>query len=152
MDLQALKNKIKELEEEVERLEQPQGVWLPKEGDNYWLLTDGPRSTCSTHTNHRIDLYRIENHNVYQSEALRDKARIMQRQFNMIAQVCLNFDPDFEPDMRDEYQAKYGFYYDPIKNEWETQYTWTVEMGGAYVSTPAIADKVVAYLNSQEIK
>jgi hypothetical protein len=150
MNLQALKNKIKELEEEVERLERPESVWVPKVGIGFYRVCATGTVSRFIYCSRQAEL--ITHHNVYRTEALAKKAGIMQRQFNMIAQACLHFDPHLEPDRSDENQAKYGFYYDPINHEWETRYTWTIVLAGAYVSTQAIAQKVVAYLNSQEIK
>jgi hypothetical protein len=149
MNLQALKNKIKELEEEVERLERPESVWVPEVGDDHWRV-----GATGTVGHFEFNLYQdglIDHHNSYQTRKLAEKASIMQRQFNMIAQACLHFDPDLEPDRSDENQAKYGFYYNPINHEWETRYTWTIVLAGAYVSTQEIAQKVVAYLNSRRL-
>jgi hypothetical protein len=152
MNLQALEKKHKELGEEIERLKQTEGVWVPVQGDRYYRVEGNGTHLIRVNMKHISDLERISFHNCYQTETLAKKASIMQRQFNLITQVCLNFDPDFEPDWNDGDQRKYAFCYDNTDDEWRTHCTWTIDATTAYVSTPAIADKVVAYLNSQEIK
>jgi hypothetical protein len=151
MKLQALKNKIKELEEEVERLEQPEGVWETKLGKCYIYNDGAGRRITKTHNSDAISRAHIANHNVYETYEIAEKASILQRRANLIIQACLNFDPDFEPAWADD-QRKYVFYYDHNKGDWRYRWTWTLADSIAYVSTLAIADKVVAYLNSQEIK
>jgi hypothetical protein len=149
MNLQALEQKHKELGEEIERLKQTEGVWLPEEDlDEYWSI--GYEGSATFRFNALV--FSREHHNVYQNKALAKKAGILQRRANLIIQACLNFDPDFEPDWDDSDQRKYGFYYNHNKCAWSWSDTVTLNDCAAYVSTSAIADKVVAYLNSQEIK
>ena len=148
MDLQALKNKIKELEEEVERLEQPEGVWEPEEGAPFWMVdwSGGARTLLP---NNRAA---VSHHNVYETKALAEKASVLQRRSNLVIQACLNFDPDFVPDWADKHQEKFGLFYDHNNGDWDTCEAWAVNRSAAHVSTREIANKVVFYLNSQEIK
>jgi hypothetical protein len=148
----ALEQKHKELGEKIERLKQTEGVWLPKLGDAYWLVCDTGKTYQSTNYHTSVDLGRISHHTGYQYEALANKASILQKRANLIIQACLNFDPDFEPDWTDKSQRKYGFYRSHYHVEWHTTSTWLLDDSVAYVSTSAIANKVVTYLNSQEIK
>tara|TARA_B110000503_G_scaffold11940_1_gene16073 strand:- start:2047 stop:2508 length:462 start_codon:yes stop_codon:yes gene_type:complete len=153
MNLQALKNKIKELEKEVERLEQPEVIWGPKGGQKYWWVDSlGRERDTVIAIYHPDDSLCIAHHNVYQTKALVKKASILQRRANLIIQACLNFDPDFEPDWEAWTQVKYGFYYNHNKCAWNWSDTITLNDCAAHVSTAEIADKVMAYLNSQEIK
>tara|TARA_R110000803_G_scaffold54309_3_gene111005 strand:- start:2108 stop:2557 length:450 start_codon:yes stop_codon:yes gene_type:complete len=149
MNIQELETKYKELGAEIERLkQQPEGVWEPSVGGAFWMV-DWTGGVRSLNPNNRSA---VSHHNVYETEALARKAIVLQRRSNLLIQACLNFDPDFEPDWIDKNQYKYGFYYSHNQCAWGWSSVFTLNDSAAYVSTQEIADKVVAYLNSQEIK
>jgi hypothetical protein len=151
MDLQALEQKHKELGEEIERLKQTEGVWVPSLEDYYFYPSVIGESSAAKPRNCARHCH-IHHHIAYQTHEQAVKAGILQRRANLIIQVCLNFDPDFEPDWSDDGQPKFGFYYGHYHCSWRYLVSNSGEGNAAYVSTPAIAKKVVAYLNSQEIK
>tara|TARA_R110000803_G_scaffold7431_1_gene23933 strand:+ start:340 stop:789 length:450 start_codon:yes stop_codon:yes gene_type:complete len=149
MNIQELKNKYKELGAEIERLkQQPEGVWKPEAGGTFWVVdgTGGTACRCNT------SLSAEKHNNVYKTAELADKASVRQRRSNLVIQACLNFDPDFVLDWADKHQEKFGFFYDYNNGDWDTYEAWAVDRSAAHVSTREIAEKVVAYLNSQEIK
>ena len=148
MNIQELKTKYAELGADIERLEQSEGVWEPSLGGTFWIV-DYNGGVRSLNPNNRGA---VSHHNVYEIEALTRKASVRQRRSNLVIQACLNFDPDFVYDWADKHQEKFGFFYDHNNGEWDTCEAWAVDRSAAYVSTREIADKVVAYLNSQEIK
>ena len=149
MNIQELEIKYAELGAEIERLkQQPEGVWEPKENEQYWRINS---FGIPTPTRHCGNLTKA-NHNVYETEALANKASVLQRRANLIIQACLNFDPDFVPDWNDNYQRKFGFYYSYDRGAWGRTYQWIHGAVVVCVSSEIIADKVLAYLNSQEIK
>tara|TARA_R110000868_G_scaffold391272_1_gene661215 strand:- start:114 stop:563 length:450 start_codon:yes stop_codon:yes gene_type:complete len=149
MNIQDLEQKYKELGAEIERLKrQPQGVWEPSLGCTFWMVdwSGGARTLLP---NNRAA---VSHHNVYETEALARKASVLQRRSNLVIQACLNFDPDFEPDWINAGEIKYGPYYDHRSQKWCYFRTYVEDDSAAYISTLEIAIKVVAYLNSQEIK
>ena len=149
MNIQELENKYKELGAEIERLQQqPEGVWEPTVGGTFWMV-DWSGGVRSLNPNNRAA---EKHHNVYETEALVRKASVLQLRSNLIIQACLNFDPDFVPDWSKKSQRKFGFCYDSGREEWVVDVAFVTNNSCAYVSTREIADKVVAYLNSQEIK
>ena len=149
MNIQELENKYKELGAEIERLkQQPEGVWEPPLGCTFWMV-DWSGSVRTLLPNNRAA---VSHHNVYETEALARKASVLQRRSNLVIQACLNFDPDFEPDWSKKSQRKFGFCYDSGRGEWVVDVAFDTNNSCAYVSTREIADKVVDYLNSQEIK
>ena len=149
MNIQELETKYKELGAEIQRLkQQPEGVWEPKLGDFFFTVDyDGdikainPKNTEAT-----------THHNAYKTRQVARKASVLQRRSNLVIQACLNFDPDFEPNWNDSVQPKIGFYYCQERGEWDRQWASIHNVFGVYVSSATIADKVLAYLNSQEIK
>tara|TARA_R110000737_G_scaffold82699_3_gene115077 strand:+ start:19 stop:468 length:450 start_codon:yes stop_codon:yes gene_type:complete len=149
MNIQDLEQKYKELGAEIERLKQrPEGVWEPIVGGNFWVVdyTGGVRGL---NPNSRAA---VSHHNVYETEALALKASVLQRRANLVIQACLNFDPDFVPDWSDGDETKHGPYYDHRSQNWVSCRTYVTDDSAAYISTQEIANKVVAYLNNQEIK
>ena len=157
MNIQDLETKYKELGAEIERLkQQPEGVWEPEVGGDYWYVYSSGELVYEKDFSYAADQERKGNHNVYKTEALAEKASVLMRRSNLVIQACLNFDPDFdpdfEPDWSEKYPSKFGVIYYHALGEWCYRYTWSVDDSAAYVSTREIADKVVAYLNSQEIK
>ena len=149
MNIQELEVKYKELGAEIERLkQQPEGVWEPEIADLFF--TNNNSGQCFQTT-----LYGEEektNHNAYKTKGLAEKASVLQRRSNLVIQACLNFDPDFVPDWSNNSGVKYGFNYSNTMQAWHYTRTFLTDGSVAYVSTPEIADKVVAYLNSQRIK
>ena len=150
MDIQALRNKYKELGAEIDRLEQqPEGVWEPKRGEIYYRVgVTGDVAYFSLVTPALL----LAHHNVYKTEALAKKASALQRTSNLVIQACLNFDPDFVPDWKDLVQQKYGFSQAASRFNWRASSTIINNNSAAYVSTAVKAVKVVDYLNSQEIQ
>ena len=149
MNIQELETKYKELGAEIERLkQQPEGVWEPTVGGTFWMV-DWTGGVRSLNPNNRAA---VSHHNVYETEALARKASVLQRRSNLVIQACLNFDPDFVPDWSDNYQRKFGFYYSYDRGAWGKGYACMHGAVVVCVSTPELADKVVAYLNSQGIK
>jgi len=153
MNIQELEAKYKELGAEIQRLKrQPQGVWEPKIFDKYYTNN----SSGQTIQTNFYDEEEKAHHNIYKTEALAEKASVLQRRSNLVIQACLNFDPDFVPDFVpdwcDEYQLKHGFYYSHELDRWIPMADMMHEFSSAYVSSRDIAEKVVEYLNSQEIK
>ena len=149
MNIQDLEQKYKELGAEIQRLkQQPEGVWEPTMGGTFWMV-DWSGGVRSLNPNNRAA---EKHHNVYETEILARKASVLQRRANLIIQVCLNFDPDFVPDWSNGDEIKYGPYYDYRSQKWCSSRTYVTDDSAAYISTPEIADKVVAYLNSQRIK
>jgi|TARA_R110000744_G_scaffold125753_1_gene231965 hypothetical protein len=149
MNIQDLETKYKELGAEIERLkQQPEGVWEPSLGGIFWMV-DWGGGVRRLNPNNRAA---VSHYNVYKTEALAKKASVLQRRSNLVIQACLNFDPDFVPDWSDEDQAKYGFFFTSRLGLWVYSATQYADDSPAYVSTREIASKVVAYLNSQEIK
>mgnify|MGYP003651990619 CR=1 FL=1 len=151
MNIQDLEQKYKELGAEIERLKkQPEGVWEPSIDGTFWMVdwTGGIRSLNPN------DRSAVSHHNVYETEALARKASVLQRRSNLVIQACLNFDPDFEPDWSKQSQKKWSFY--STRGDgggWKPIFCYSFLDGSvAQVSTQEIADKVAAYLNSQEIK
>ena len=149
MNIQDLEQKYKELGAEIERLkQQPEGVWEPKRGDYFFMIdfhgairSINPMGAVTTH------------HNIYKTRQLAEKASVLMRRSNLIIQACLNFDPDFEPDWSKKSCRKFGFHYDFDCREWACFISaFDSNNSCAYVSTREIADKVVDYLNRQEIK
>ena len=148
MNIQDLENKYKELGAEIERLKrQPEGVWEPKRGD-YFFMVDFHGAVRSINPTGSVTTH----HNIYKTRQLAEKASVLMRRSNLVIQACLNFDPDFVPDWSDEDQAKYGFFFTSRLGLWVYSATQLADDSPAYVSTREIASKVVAYLNSQEIK
>ena len=149
MNIQELEIKCAELGAEIQRLKrQPVGVWEPKRGD-YFFMVDFDGDIRSINPNHTEA---TKHHNVYKTRQLAEKASVLQRRSNLVIQACLNFDPDFVPDWSDTTQYKHGFYYCQERGGWARQWASIENIYGVYVSNAAIADKVLAYLNSQEIK
>jgi hypothetical protein len=152
MNIQDLEQKYKELGAEIERLkQQPEGVWEPTVGGTFWMV-DWTGGVRSLNPNNRAA---VSHHNVYETEALAKKASVLQLRSNLVIQACLNFDADFVPDWSNKSNnsgVKYGFNYSNTMQAWHYTRTFLTDGSVAYVSTPEIADKVVAYLNSQEIK
>ena len=151
MNIQELEIKCAELGAEIQRLKrQSQGVWKPKaENLVFWVVaaTGGPDWFYSLEAEPAE-----KHHNVYKTEALAEKASVLMRRSNLVIQACLNFDPDFVPDWNDSCRPKFGFYHASDCGEWRVDVTFISNNSCAYVSTREIADKIVAYLNSQEIK
>ena len=147
MNIQDLETKYKELGAEIERLkQQPECVWEPKIAESFFT------NSSSGQTIQAI-LYEEgekENHNAYKTIQLAEKASLLQRRANLIIQACLNFDPDFVPDWDDRDQLKYGLYYSYYEEMWAHTIARLHDFSGVYVSSSAIADKVLAYLNTQE--
>ena len=153
MNIQDLEQKYKELGAEIQRLkQQPEGVWEPKEGDEYWYIYSNGMLVPDKDCSFEIDRERKQHHNAYKTKALAKKASALQRTSNLVIQACLNFDPDFVPDWKDLIQPKIGVYYCYERGKWARQRVSTHNVFGVYVSSAVIADKVLAYLNSQEIK
>ena len=149
MNIQDLEQKYKELGAEIQRLkQQPEGVWEPPLGCTFWMV-DWSGSVRTLLPNNRAA---VSHHNVYETEALARQAIVLQRRSNLLIQACLNFDPDFVPDWSNGDEIKYGPYYDHRSQKWCCSRTYVTDDSAAYVSTQAISDKVLAYLNSQEIK
>ena len=149
MNIQELENKYKELGAEIERLKkQPEGVWEPSLGGTFWMV-DWTGGVRSLNPNNRAA---VSHHNVYETEALARQAIVLQRRANLIIQACLNFDPDFVPDWSNGDEIKYGPYYDHRSQKWCSSRTYVTDDSAAYISTQAISEKVLDYLNSQEIK
>jgi hypothetical protein len=149
MNIQDLEQKYKELGAEIQRLkQQPEGVWEPTEGGTFWMV-DWSGGVRSLNPSNRAA---VNHHNVYETEALAKKAKVLQHRSNLVIQTCLNFDPHFIPDWSDDSEIKYGPYYDHKSQKWCSSRTYLTDDSSAYISTQAIADKVVAYLNSQRIK
>ena len=153
MNIQDLENKYKELGAEIERLkQQPEGVWEPTVGGTFWMV-DWDGGVASWSPNNRGA---VSHHNAYETKEQAQKASVLQRRSNLVIQTCLNFDPDFEPDWSNAGEItgeiKYGPYYDHRSQKWCSSRTYLTDDSSAYISTQAIADKVVAYLNSQKIK
>lgn len=148
MNIQELEDKYKELGAEIERLkQQPEGVWEPAVGGIFWMV-DWTGGVRSLNPNNRAA---VSHHNAYETEALARKASVLQRRSNLIVQACLNFDPHFIPAWSNR-RVKYGFNYSNTMQAWHYTTTFLTDGSVAYVSTPEIANKVVAYLNSQRIK
>ena len=149
MNIQDLETKYKELGAEIERLkQQARGVWEPSLGGVFWMV-DWGGGVRSLNPNNRAA---VSHHNVFKTEALARKASVLQRRSNLIIQACLNFDPHFIPAWSNNSGVKYGFNYSNTMQAWHYTRTFLTDGSVAYVSTPEIADKVVAYLNSQRIK
>ena len=149
MNIQELENKYKELGAEIERLkQQPEGVWEPKRGD-FFFMVDFVGDIRPINPNHTEA---TTHHNVYKTRQLAEKASVLMRRSNLVVQACLNFDPDFVPDWSDTTQYKHGFYYCHERGGWARQWASIEDIYGVYVSSATIADKVLAYLNSQRIK
>ena len=149
MNIQDLETKYKELGAEIERLkQQPEGVWEPTVGGTFWMV-DWDGGVASWSPSNRVA---ETHHNVYETEALAKKASVLQRRSNLVIQACLNFEPDFVADWSNNSGVKYGFNYSNTMQAWHYTTTFLTDGSVAYVSTPEIADKVVAYLNSQRIK
>ena len=149
MNIQDLETKYKELGAEIERLKQQvMGVWEPSLGGTFWMV-DWTGGVRSLNPNNRAA---VSHHNVYKTEALAKKASVLQRRSNLVIQACLNFEPDFVADWDNASQLKYGFHYAHEAARWASNCGRTHEEGGGCVSTHELADKVVAYLNRQEIK
>ena len=149
MNIQELEVKYAELGAEIERLkQQPEGVWAPKNGDSFWVVDGTGGTACRCNTSISAE----KHNNVYKTAELADKASVLQRRSNLVIQACLNFDPDFVPDWSGVDQAKYGFFFTSRLGLWVYSATQLADDSPAYVSTREIASKVVAYLNSQEIK
>ena len=149
MNIQDLETKYKELGAEIERLkQQPEGVWEPTVGGLFFTNNSSGQYFQTT-------LYGEEektNHNVYKTKELASKASVLQRRANLVIQACLNFDPDFEPDWDSFYgQVKWGFSYNHSINSWVKISCCRYDRLAAYVSTSAIANEVLDYLNNQEI-
>ena len=145
MNIQELETKYAE----IERLkQQPEGVWKPLAGKQFWTTDSDGYSFV------RPGFFRLEtrHHNFYKTEALANKASVLQRRSNLVIQACLNFDPDFVTDWSDSFQYKYGFGYNYAEGRWYKTPHTSSSSSCAYVSTSLIADKVVAYLNSTGIK
>ena len=148
MNIQELETKYAELGAEIKRLKQSDGVWEPQEGDLSWTIDSS--GYCFT----RIGSLGMDahHHNFFKTRELAKKASVLQRRSNLVIQACLNFDPDFVADWSDHSQPKFGVSYNHLNGEWaRTQHNHR-SSSCAYVSTSLIADKVVAYLNSQGIK
>ena len=152
MNTQELATKYKELGAEIERLkQQPEGVWEPKENEQYWRINSFGTPTTTRHCG---NLARA-NHNVYETESLARKASVLQRRSNLVIQACLNFDPDFVPDWENLCQSKFGVEYSHYAKRWNSNTvspSFVNILNVAHVSTLEIAEKVAEYLNSQEIK
>ena len=148
MNIQQLKTKYAKLGAEIERLEQPEGVWEPTVGGTFWMV-DWTGGVRSLNPNNRAA---VSHHNVYETEDLAQKAGVLQLRSNLVIQACLNVDPHFVPDWNDLDQTKYGFYYAHEIGEWFPNGVSRHNVYGAYVSTALLAEKVVAYLNNQEVK
>ena len=149
MNIQDLEQKYKELGAEIQRLkQQPEGVWEPTVGGTFWMV-DWTGGVRSLNPNNRAA---VSHHNVYETEALAKKASVLQLRSNLVIQACLNFDPEFVPDWEDLVQQKYGFSQAAGRFNWRASSTIINNNSCAYVSTREIANKVVDYLNSQEIK
>ena len=149
MDIQDLETKYKELGAEIERLkQQPVGVWEPKENERYWRINGFGTPTTTRHCGNLTKA----NHNVYETEALAEKASVLMRRSNLVIQACLNFDPDFVADWDNMCQQKYGFWQSTARMKWHASSTLINNNSASYVSTAELADKVASYLNNQEIK
>ena len=149
MNIQDLETKYAELGAEIERLkQQPEGVWVPAVGGIFWMV-DWTGGVRSLNPNNRAA---VSHHNVYETEALAEKASVLQRRSNPVIKACLNFDPDFVPDWSNPGEIKYGPYYDHRNQKWCYCRKFVTDESAAYISTQEIADKVVAYLNTRGIK
>ena len=149
MNIQELENKYKELGAEIERLkQQPEGVWEPTVGAPFCMI-DWSGSVKSLKFNNKGA---VTHHNVYKTAELAERASVLQRRSNLVIQACLNFDPDFVLNWNDLLQPRIGFYYCQDRGKWARQWESIHNVFGVYVSSEAIADKVLDYLNSQRIK
>ena len=149
MNIQELETKYKELGAEIERLkQQPEGVWKPKAGLPFW--TNNSQGGIIFKTCWEEENNDNANYNTYKTRQLAERASLLQRRSNLVIQACLNFDPDFVLDWDDQDQLKYGLYYSYYEKMWAHTIARLHDVAGAYVSSSAIADKVLAYLNTQE--
>ena len=149
MNIQDLETKYKELGAEIERLKQQlESVWEPKLGGTFWMV-DWDGGVVSWSPNNRGA---VSHHNAYETKEQAQKASVLQLRSNLVIQACLNFDPDFVPDWSNGDEIKYGPYYDHRSQKWCSSRTYVTDDSAAYISTQAISGKVLAYLNSQEIK
>jgi len=148
MNIQELENKYKALGAEIERLKQAKSIWEPERRSLFWAINSRgePIHTVS------FEVKDTAHHTAYKTKELAKKASVLQLRSNLVIQACLNFDPDFVPDWSKGDEIKYGLYYHHGSQKWVFSRTCLSDDSAAYISTPAIADKVVAYLNSQEIK
>ena len=157
MNIQDLETKYKELGAEIERLKrQPEGVWEPTVGGVCWIVDWG--GDVRRLNTRNIYMSAVTHHNGFKTEVLAKKASELQLRSNLVIQACLNLDPEFEPDWNDASQHKYGFRYWHFNSDFGENPRWIhykLGMGdssAAYVSTQEIADKVLDYLNRQELK
>ena len=149
MNIQELEVKYKELGAEIERLkQQPEGVWEPEIADLFFTNNSSGQYFQTTF----YEEGEKGNHNAYKTKGLALKASVLQRRSNLVIQACLNFEPDFVPDWSNNSGVKYGFNYSHTMQAWHYTRTFLTDGSVAYVSTPEIAYKVMAYLNSQRIK
>ena len=152
MNIQALEVKYKELGAEIERLkQQPEGVWEPEVGEAYYRVGVAGAVDCFS-----LKVYSgselLAHHNVYKTKELAERASVLQRRSNLVIQACLNFDPDFVPNWSNAGEIKYAPYYDHRNQKWCSCRKFVTDDAAAYISTQEIAYKVVAYLNTREIK
>ena len=149
MNIQDLEQKYKELGAEIQRLkQQPEGVWEPTVGGTFWTINSRGEPIHTT----SFEVKDAAHHTAYKTKELAKKASVLQLRSNLVIQACLNFDPEFVPDWEDLVQQKYGFSQAAGRFNWRASSTIINNNSCAYVSTREIANKVVDYLNSQEIK
>ena len=134
---------------EIEKLEsEPKSIWHPKEGDTYHYVDNTGQRDNYIFYNDGIDKKVLRHHNAYQTVIQAEKAAALTKQANRIVQACINFDPDFVPNLTNA-ERKYSVGYYLNEKRWIVESHKRMDSAVAYVSSEEIAQSICDLFNKE---
>ena len=124
--LTKLKAQFEALGKEIKRLEQPTGVYRPKEGDEYWCINLGGNVFSMTWENEGIDQKNLALGSVYRTKELAQAHVAYLTALTTIKHYIADNDLGLVADWSDNKQHKHYIYYAHSKKEfWTDQSLWS---------------------------
>ena len=125
-------------------------VWEPKVDETYYYNTPSDYVGSVRWTGNDNDLYRLKNHNVYQTRKLAEKAAPHQTRHNMVLQAVMNLEPDQVVDWSDNNQTKFQVSFDHKAGCWYDLTWYSVEKGYPPLTDKKNVQPLLDYLNAKE--
>lgn len=146
--IEETEQQLEKLKEQLEESKNGNELWQPAHNQEYFSVAS--RGTPFKYTwaddSHDEEVYAY--HNAFQSEAIADKAAELMRRSNLVISACLQVDPNFEPNWRNQNQIKWLPIYDHNARTWESTNAFTYQHAGACVSSLEAVQKVLEILNA----
>jgi hypothetical protein len=149
-----VQEKITKLEQELSALKkelaESQELWKPEYDDKYFFV-----SNLGTVERNNLDDFRwnvILRTDFFPTSEQAEKASKYMRQSNMVIKACLQVDPYFEPDWRDESQDKWTMFYNHESNRWELSRANITQIAPCFVSSSKKAQQVCDLLNKEKME